>query len=397
MTIAFLLLTTKRSADLFFYLTENKLPDHDVWFLLIDIIVSMLIITGVYGIKRILKNVRNSERDLQASEKRFRELFNSSSDEIFLADFEGRFLEVNNEACRRLGYSRDEFLEMNFRDIKTPKYVDSVSINIETIRKNKTHVYETEHISKDKKIVYLEMNSRVVDYEGREAILTIARDITERKELERKILSATIETEERERKRFAKEMHDGLGPLLSTIKLYVNEMLSDEIEKEEKVKFVNYTNELIDDAISNIRTISDNLMPRLINEYGLVKAIESICKKINATGKVKIDFISKGFNGKLDQNIELVFFRVTEELINNTLKHANASNIKIFMCCENSKLDIEYHDNGIGCNINDVYTSSKAGIGVKNIISRIKSLNATYIFFSPESGGFGFKAEVEIK
>ena len=296
-----------------------------------------------------------------------------------------------------MGYTREELVEMNFQDIKTPKYINLVKPNIEIIKKNGKHIYESEHWTKDKKIIFLEMSSRVVDYEGEQRILTIAHDITERREFERKILKANLDTEERERKRFAKEMHDGLGPLLSTIKLYANELASDEIEKDEKEKFIKYTNELIDEAISNIRTISDNLTPRVISDYGLVKAMESLTKKIQATGKIKIDFRSENYTTRLDSGFEIVLFRITEELINNTLKHANALNIVIRLCIENNFLKLDYTDDGSGFVFDDVFMSSKAGMGLKNIISRVKSVNANYLFGNNDGKGFSFKADVEIK
>ncbi|HJX70348.1 MAG TPA: histidine kinase, partial [Bacteroidales bacterium] len=103
----------------------------------------------------------------------------------------------------------------------------------------------------------------------------------DRERAERKVLTAIISTEEKERRRFAEDMHDGLGPMLSTIKLYVNELISEDISKAEKNDYVNYINQLIDDAVSDIRTMSNNLTPRVIHEYGLISAIEEFCKSIS--------------------------------------------------------------------------------------------------------------------
>ncbi len=396
MAIAFFLMTLKRVTDLFFFLLENNYEIHLQSYFL-DIIISILFIIALVSIERILTLLKHSQEELMGSEKRFKTIFDNSSDEVFIADFDGNILEVNNEACRKLGYTREELIQMNFQDIKTPKYINLVKPNIEIIRRNGKHIYESEHWTKDKKVLSLEMSSRVVEYEGGQRILTIAHDITEQREFERKILKANLETEERERKRFAKEMHDGLGPLLSTIKLYANELASDEIEKDEKEKFIKYTNELIDEAISNIRTISDNLTPRVITDYGLVKAIESLAKKIQATGKIKIHFRSENYTVRLDSGLEIVFYRITEELINNTLKHAKASNISILLTIEYNSLKLDYTDDGTGFIFDDVFMSSKAGMGLKNIISRVKSVNANYLFGNNDGKGFLFKADVEIK
>ena len=93
-------------------------------------------------------------------------------------------------------------------------------------------------------------------------ILSISRNLIKRKEMERKVLSAVIQTEEKERERFSKDMHDGIGPLLSTVKLYVNELGSPEIGDQEKKEFVIQVNKMLDDAVASIREISNNLMPR---------------------------------------------------------------------------------------------------------------------------------------
>lgn len=154
-------------------------------------------------------NKKNGRTQVE-SEKRFQLLFNNSGDEIFLADFDGNFIEVNQEALRRLGYTREELMNKNFSDIKTEKYIPLVKKNIEKILKHGQHIYETEHIAKDGTVIFLEMSSRVIDYFGAKAILSIARDITERKEIERRIATAIIETEERKRKRFAADLHNDL-------------------------------------------------------------------------------------------------------------------------------------------------------------------------------------------
>ncbi|NTW32374.1 MAG: PAS domain S-box protein [Bacteroidetes bacterium] len=396
-TFSFLLISAKRLFDLFFYLSNGTEAENYKVFYIIDIAVPLFIIIGLYNLRKILKRIKKSETDLNESENRFKTIFNNSSDEIFLADFDGDFIEVNREACEKLGYSREEMLKMNFRDIKTPKYINMVKPNIDIIRENGKHIYETEHFSKkDNKTIFLEMSSSIVSYKDKKAILTISRDITERRQIERKVLSAIIETEERERKRFAKEMHDGVGPILSTLKLYVNELSSDEITSEEKIKYGEYSNELIDDAISNIRTISNNLMPTLITNYGLVKAVDSFCKKINETGKIHINFIAENYQNRQEEGLELIFFRVIEELLNNTIKHANAKIVEILLKIENKKLMLTYYDNGIGLDIDDIFNNSKAGMGLKNIISRVKSINANYYFPKDKESGFKFFVETEL-
>ncbi len=390
------MMAIRQIAQLMFFIQNPGRYQFEIYNSIIDISISVIMIISLEYLKRVLISLKKTETERSESEIRFRTLFNNSSDEIFLADLKGNILEVNKEVTKKLGYSREELIKMNFTDLKTPKYFNKVQDNLDKIIRQGTLIYESEHISKDKKIISLEMSSRTIRYKGEKVVFTIARDISERKEFERKILSAVIDAEERERKRFAKEIHDGLGPLLYTIKIYLNEIYSEDISIEEKAKLINFTNEMLDDAVSNIRTISDNLMPTVITEYGLIKAIESLVKKINISDKIKIKFTCNNNMLKLDKAIEMILYRITEELINNTLKHASASTAEIILDVSSSKLILDYNDNGLGCIVNEELLDSKNGMGLKNIISRSKTINANYNF-SNTIPNFHFSLEMEMK
>jgi len=359
--------------------------------------LSVFMAISVILIARMLHAIQRSERAVTETENRFRTLFHNSSDEIFLADINGNFLEVNQVACDTLGYSPGEFKKMNFRDLKTKKFIDKVEENKRKILAHGKHVYETEHISKNGKIISLEMKSRVIDYDGERTIFSIARDITERKHLERKILREVINAEERERERIAKELHDDIGPLLSTIKLYVNEIQSDDIEPVEQQEMIAQTNELIDDAISNTRAISNNLTPRIIVDFGLVKAVESFCRKVNMTQKVKINFEKPHLDTRIDQTLELIFYRVITELINNTLKHAEATQINIGLERMDHIFQLSYTDNGKGFNQERVMKEEFAsGMGIKNMIGRLRSVNGSFNVHSQEGKGTMVIAEIDL-
>ncbi|MGM0365930.1 MAG: diguanylate cyclase domain-containing protein [Actinomycetota bacterium] len=130
---------------------------------------------------------QESEKLIAQTAQKFLELFNSVTDAVFIHDFEGNFLEVNDEACRRLGYSREEFLKMTPVDIDSPKYASRVKEKIEQL-KNEGHLFaESAHITRGGAEIPVELNSKIINYEGRKAILTVARDITERKKAQEKI------------------------------------------------------------------------------------------------------------------------------------------------------------------------------------------------------------------
>ncbi len=218
----------------------------------------------------------------------------------------------------------------------------------------------------------------------------------ERKRTERKVLSAIISTEEKERKRFAEDMHDGLGPLLSTIKLYVNELVTEDLTLVEKKDYVNYVNQLIDDAVSDIRTMSNNLTPRVIHEYGLISAIDEFCKSISRTQKLTIEFKKPRKNPELNKHLEINIYRIINELLNNTIKHAAAKTVHLSINFRAGKMLFNYVDDGKGFNYNGRNTKLK-GEGINNIITRVNSIDGTIKIISQEGKGFNATIEIPLK
>ena len=168
-----------------------------------------------------------------------------------------------------------------------------------------------------------------------------------RRESEKRVLAAVIRTEEQERQRFAKELHDGLGPLLSVIKMLVSGLdTNKESEVNEKIK--QNLRQAVDEAISGVRDISANISPHILNNFGLKDAVEAFIKRMRQADNFKVYFTTNLENQRFNYNIEVVVYRVICELINNTLRHAAASKVTIDLQLEEGILYLEYTDNGIG-------------------------------------------------
>ena len=333
------------------------------------------------------KRLLSAREALKESENRFRSLFNSTTDDIFLVDHELNIIEVNRQACETLGYTKEELLEMKISDIKTPDTRELIFKNRDEIYSSGKLNYETEHITKEGLSIPVEMNCRLLEYNNVKYVMSVARNISERKKLERKILSAVIQAEEKERERLSKDLHDGLGPLLSAIKIYLNELVSGEIDEKEKDDINKYSIELIDEAILTTRVVSNNLMPRVMSNYGLVKAIESFCKKINMTNKTNISFNSVGYTS-VDQTIELIIYRVVNELLNNSIKHASAHLVNIQLEVIDKDMILTYEDDGIGFDFDKMLDDPRTGMGLKNIISRVKSVDGIITVCKETQKGF---------
>lgn len=207
-----------------------------------------------------------------------------------------------------------------------------------------------------------------------------------RKENEAKVLSAIIKTEEKERKKFAKELHDGLGPILSSIKMAISAINKTVMNTANK-RIINKTENTVDNAIVTIKEISNNLSPHTLERYGLEKAIKSFTDTIITKDDLKIVLFINTNGKRYDYNKEVILYRIIGELVTNTLKHASATKIEISLFDYQNKLELFYSDNGIGFDMKN----KSNGMGLSNIDSRVKSLDGEIEMNSKPKQGFFIK------
>jgi signal transduction histidine kinase len=227
-----------------------------------------------------------------------------------------------------------------------------------------------------------------------EIFYTLKRAELERNRSERRLLNAIIQTEERERRRFAKDLHDGLGPLLSAARMSVSALLQNNSEAHSRAVLEN-TNNVINEAIGSIKEISNNLSPHVLINFGLSSAIKNFVHKINQSKTIQVNFQTNVENERFDTNIEVILYRATCELINNTLKHAGANIIEISVLRYHRNLTIEYSDNGKGFDPEKKGGDEGKGMGLSNISSRIKTINGVFVLNSLP--GDGMHALIKVK
>lgn len=371
--------------------------------LLVIIVLSVLIyFVTAENIRNILRHIERSDRkrkqveaELEQTEKQFKAIFNNSSDDIYVTDFNGNFLEVNRVATESLGYSREELLTMNIRDIKTASYRNQVENNLIRISKFGQYRYESENKTREGRIIPVEMKSRIIDFKTKPAILTNCRDISERKEMDSRILSAIIQTEDNERKRIAADLHDGLAPVLSTIKLYADLLKKGDYKKTDQSETIGNIEELVDMAISSTREISRNIRPNILQDFGLAAAVNDFASYINFTGAVRIKVESGEYKMQHRGIEESILYQAIKELINNTMKHSSAGNIEIELKNINNQIIVYYREDGSGFDIQKAIREKK-GLGLNNIINKIKSLGGVIDYYSEPGKGMFFIASVNI-
>ena len=181
-----------------------------------------------------------------------------------------------------------------------------------------------------------------------------------------------IEAQENERKIMAQDLHDSLGQLLATVRINVSE-LKEDIKSEDITLIWKNSMSLIDEAATEARNISHNIMPNSLIKYGLEPALKDLINKINITSKVNVLLNIEGVNERLNESIEIALYRIIQETLSNNLKHSEASEIKINLSNENNNISLEIDDNGKGFDTSKIAESK--GIGWKNIYSRTELLN----------------------
>ena len=199
------------------------------------------------------------------------------------------------------------------------------------------------------------------------------------------MIYATIVTQEMERKRIAQDLHDDISSKLNVILLNSNFLIDGELSAEEYTKVNKNIIKVIKKALSSARQIAHDLLPAILEEFGLFSAIEELIDDYNTSKKVTIVSEIEYPKSYLGKTEELHVFRIIQELINNSIKHGKATNIELDFIFKNNNLVLSYDDNGMGFFENE--DSLKKGLGMKNIESRVELLNGKFTIKSEINKG----------
>lgn len=229
---------------------------------------------------------------------------------------------------------------------------------------------------------------RVMRYQQRIQLLEVKH--------QKMLLKAAIKLQEEERRRLAADLHDDAGPLLATAKLYLNENFMN-LDKTAQLQSLFNAKQIIDDTIQLIRNISHSLMPPTLKNFGLGSAVNDFFQKISNSGTLNANSKFHDYKVRLKPERELILFRVIQELVNNILKHSEASFIHLTEHDAEDKIILRLHHDGNGLTQEEFlrYTKEKSGLGLKNIQSRIRVLHGE-IFYEKDTSQSLFKVTLEI-
>jgi two-component system, NarL family, sensor kinase len=214
------------------------------------------------------------------------------------------------------------------------------------------------------------------------------------KQREAEQLRSMINGEEQERKRIAQELHDGLGTLLATVKLQFN-AVQNERPDIDSVKAYQKADSLLDEACTEVRKISYNLMPAILQQYGLEYALQDLCEGINRSGRLEVSFIPYGLDYAFDDQTAISVYRIVQELVKNTLRHAEARELIVQLSVEDEALNIVVEDDGQG--FDPAEKLQNPGIGLQSIQSRLALLGGKMEVESSPQAGATFTMDIPLE
>lgn len=356
-----------------------------------DTIYSIVTVAGL--IKNII-NKNTFEQRIRSREQELHQLFESSANAIVILDSNFKIQRHNSRFTEMFNLKTGYYSNHDIKNLIKGDTLKDITLLLDrTLYNDHYEVAEIPYTAPDGSKLFYEATCSRTDVGSSTLWMLIITDITKLKDIDRAIFSSITTTEERERTRMAMELHDGIGALLSSINIYLNLILSGEMEKTEMLNTLSLTKSLVDEAIQSAKEIANNLHPVILTRFGLVATISSFIEQIEQAGIIKVGFTHSNFRKIDNKNLELTLYRIIHELINNTLKYAKAHNIALSLSTQPTSIQLEYADDGIGVDT-EAAQQKKSGMGMSNIEGRIKALNGTCIFQTKPQKGFRVFVEI---
>ncbi len=309
---------------------------------------------------------------------------------------------VNQYGCKVLGYPESEIIGKDwFTHFVLPTERARTRAVFDQLMREETEDvahFENYVMSRDRGGRLIEWRNTIIRSSAGAPVATLSSgiDITEKRKAEQAVTQALIEGQEAERRRIAQELHDGLGQSLTAIRLHLNALESDvshfaqkNQEALEKVKLILQT------TTQEVKAISRDLMPNVLKDYGLVKALEFLAQTINDTNQVRVELQVYGLEHEPDQARKVGLYRVAQELINNALKHAEATQIDVQLVKHATSVVLTVEDNGRGFNV-PAEDSPRSSFGLRNIETRVKFLDGTFEIDSRLGTGTSVTVEIPL-
>jgi len=333
-------------------------------------------------------------KDRTISRDYFNNIFNSVSDMVFVLDKQGKIENINEPVTQHLQYSRDYLLGKPASYLLEKQRPGWFSKILKDTRVAQSSSYETVFRTKDNNSIPVLISASLLigakNQKGK--VLMTAKDISFQKKTQNVVLKAIIETEEKERTRFAADIHDSIGQQLSAIKFYIGTSVGTVEDPKQKAILLKANAALLD-VQADMRNICFNIMPKSLELFGLIKAVEELCSKNELLDQIKIIISEPGDFPRLPVLHEFALFRIIQEFINNALKHSKADTLQIVFAHRKQMGFVSLSDNGIGF---DLANLPSHGMGLNNVRSRIRPYNGEVDIISRPGKGTRYEISIPI-
>ncbi len=337
---------------------------------------------AVQGIGRDITGKKMAEDALRESEEKFRTLAEKSPNMIFINTM-GKIVYANKPCEEIMGYKRDDFYspDFDFFSLIAPEYSEKIkSFFSKHIKGKDVRPYEYALITKNGRRIEAILTTRLITYEGEKAILGIVTDITERKEAEETLresqeqlrsLAAHLQSiREEERMVMAREIHDELGQALTAIKMDLS-WLNKRLPEGQSLmrKKTESMSELIDSTIQTVQRISAELRPGLLDDVGLLAAIEWQAEEFKKRTGIACELSVGSQDIILESERSTAIFRIFQETLTNITRHAQATKVKVSLLNKDNRVELKIKDNGKG--ICEEKISDPKSLGLMGIQERV--------------------------
>lgn len=351
------------------------------------------------GAMQDITEIKKVEESLIASEKKYRILFNDNPMPMWILSLpERKFMDVNDATFINYGYTREEFLQMDISYLHPEKNWVFDDKELNKIIGTKRYEGVNDHKKKDGTIIKVNIITHNVIYEGKPAILALANDITAKVEAEEKLqksleafreLASNLETiRESERTHMAREIHDELGQQLTGLKMdisWINKRVkSDDIAVQEKMRD---TIQLIDKTVITVRRIATELRPSILDDLGLVAAMEWQSDEFEKRSEIKSIFTTNISHITVSNEIATGIFRIFQESLTNVSRHSKGTEVLSSFKKEGNIITLTIVDNGVGFNETEI--AQKRTLGLLGMKERVALINGTYQITGNNGNGMG--------
>jgi PAS domain S-box-containing protein len=336
-----------------------------------------------------LKEKKQVEEALRASEEKYSSLFHKSNDGIFIHDLEGNIIDVNQKVLDQFGYTKSEIVSFKIPYLHPPEALEKSEWAFETISREGFVSLEIDFKKKTGEVFPAEISSSLFEIGDKKVIQGIVRDITERKQVEEEIRSLSqmlMNVQERERKMISYELHDRIAQNLSTLKIGCD-MLFDGQSKisSELIAKTAYLSKIIREIISTVRDLSYDLQPPVLDQFGLVYTLKKYCEEFSQNTSIKVDFQSMGIAKlNMDADTEIHLYRLVQEGLNNIRKHADSDKaiVRLLGVFPNIILRIEDTGKGFDVKARKLALGDEKRMGIRSMKERVNLLGGQMIIQS---------------